>query len=461
MKKKIIIIVTLLLITSGLLHIQQNNILNEENVQKTVPEQKQNKILSMMLETDYGSGNYKMASMDSWPTEGYIFNKDLSKCENGGKLFWDNTNKKVIMKGNISDKCYVYFDKYDQIDINDYSINPSGNKINIIINASCKSSNIVKYYFSMNDGITYTESTTNTYTFSELGNGTYKIKAYAESANGSKSEIISKEINIFIVNLIDYVKSQYTGTQGENGLYYHDTSLTNGAEDNSYRYAGFDPNNYICFGSDDATCPETNLYRIVGIFGEENHGITGKELIKVMKYTLYGTYAWHDTAQMGWSGSALETRLNSIFITEVIGDYADKIVEIKWKEQIYTSDELTAKKFYDVEIQNAKNKYSAKIGLTYPSEYGFATTQDYWKTALIKYENEACNSDWMYKSDETQWTLANVSMLSPYAWTIYSSGSLGASTMTGKFQVHPAFFIDSSINYASGTGLKSDPIRLS
>ena len=37
--------------------------------------------------------------------------------------------------------------------------------------------------------------------------------------------------------LSDCVISQYTGTQGDNALYYHNSTLTNG-EDNSYRYAG-------------------------------------------------------------------------------------------------------------------------------------------------------------------------------------------------------------------------------
>ena len=40
--------------------------------------------------------------------------------------------------------------------------------------------------------------------------------------------------------LSDCVISQYTGTQGDNSLYYHNSTLTNGAGDNSYRYAGGD-----------------------------------------------------------------------------------------------------------------------------------------------------------------------------------------------------------------------------
>ena len=49
------------------------------------------------------------------------------------------------------------------------------------------------------------------------------------------------------VSLADYVISQYTGKQGENNIYYHDSNLENGAGDNSYRYAGASTNKYVFF----------------------------------------------------------------------------------------------------------------------------------------------------------------------------------------------------------------------
>ena len=67
--------------------------------------------LSMMLETTPGSGQYEITTASEWPAEGYTFNSELSKCENGGKLSWDVTNKKVVFNGTASDKCYIYFDK--------------------------------------------------------------------------------------------------------------------------------------------------------------------------------------------------------------------------------------------------------------------------------------------------------------------------------------------------------------
>ena len=60
-------------------------------------------------------------------------------------------------------------------------------------------------------------------------------------------------------------------------LYHHTSSLTNGAGDNSYRYAGASDqvNNFVCFGSTEMPCPTDNLYRIIGVFEDK---------VKLIKY---------------------------------------------------------------------------------------------------------------------------------------------------------------------------------
>ena len=62
-------------------------------------------MLSMMLETKAGSGNYELTTRESWPTEGYIFNSTLSKCENGGELSWDDENR-IIFFTAITFDCF-------------------------------------------------------------------------------------------------------------------------------------------------------------------------------------------------------------------------------------------------------------------------------------------------------------------------------------------------------------------
>ena len=87
----------------------------ERNSENVLQNKKYNETISMMLETASGSGEYEKITASEWPTDGYIFNTELSKCENGSTLSWDVENNKVVMSGNTSDKCYVYFDKVNII----------------------------------------------------------------------------------------------------------------------------------------------------------------------------------------------------------------------------------------------------------------------------------------------------------------------------------------------------------
>ncbi len=106
-------------------------------------------------------------------------------------------------------------------------------------------------------------------------------------------------------------------------LYYHDSTLTNGAGDNSYRYAGASDsvNNYICLGSDVATCPDANLFRIIGVFGDQT---------KVIRAKSVGNKGWNTSTGNTWSSSSLNTYLNGTYLTS-LGTIAEKIATTTWK----------------------------------------------------------------------------------------------------------------------------------
>ena len=126
-----------------------------------------------------------------------------------------------------------------------------------------------------------------------------------QAANGGSTldaEIILSKDERY--TLAGFIQNQYT-TDGENGLYYHDgvgsyTNADQEAGDNSYRYAGANPNNYVCFGSTESPCPEENLYRIIGIFDDDKDTNYQIKLIKADYVTnvmlgtdgrdYYGTY---------------------------------------------------------------------------------------------------------------------------------------------------------------------------
>jgi len=69
-----------------------------------------NELLSYLYETEVDSGIYEVSNDTNWNTNDYVFNSELSKCQNGSVLSFNETTNKVILKGNKSDKCYLYFD---------------------------------------------------------------------------------------------------------------------------------------------------------------------------------------------------------------------------------------------------------------------------------------------------------------------------------------------------------------
>ena len=84
---------------------------------------------------------------------------------------------------------------------------------------------------------------TTTSTKTEQWNVTVTFVNYNSNQAGNAGKNFTAKLMIQkekILTLAEHVISQYTGTQGDNALYYHNSTLTNGAGDNSYRYAGGD-----------------------------------------------------------------------------------------------------------------------------------------------------------------------------------------------------------------------------
>ncbi len=68
------------------------------------------KRISIMLETGADTGSYKLANTSKWPGSGYEFNSEMSYCEKGGTLAWDEDLNTISVNIKNTDKCFVYFD---------------------------------------------------------------------------------------------------------------------------------------------------------------------------------------------------------------------------------------------------------------------------------------------------------------------------------------------------------------
>ncbi len=299
----------------------------------------------------------------------------------------------------------------------------------------------------------------------------------------------------------------YTGTQGENGIYYHDASLTNGAGDNSYRYAGASSavNNYVCFGSSEAPCPADNLYRIIGVFGDRvkliksdyatstllgtdgdykqaytatfNKNYTsnykGNNLANIAGYTWNYknntsiNNAWGSNT---WSTSLLnKTNLNTNFITNIGTEWANKIDMTTWKVGGNTWSNIgkqPAKTAYQNEVvkpepgskSNGETQLNAKIGLMYASDYGFAAAPSAWTAKLENYEDAAIkNVNWMYMGLH-EWTISRNADTAYSVIYVSIYGDVNSTSADNEMGVRPVFYLSSSVNYVSGNGSANDPI---
>ena len=342
--------------------------------------------LTMMYETEAGSGEYQVSSDTTWPQDGYVFNEQLSSCENGSTLTWDNENKRVIVSTSVSDKCYVYFDKM--------------------------------------------------------------VPTFADICREENSNTLACK-----------VATNYT-TDGENGLYYHDgtgsyTNADQEAGDNSYRYAGANPNNYVCFGATGADCQdEDNQYRIIGVFNNQ---------VKLIKATSYGDYAWNPSMVNEWNENTkpdIYATLNTTYYNTIPVEWQNLIAESTWQVGgMNFSNTNTAKQYYDVEVGTGQSGYeeTMKIGLMYVSDYGYGANPEKWTTTLT--EDNFGTDNWIYFSSN-EWTISQHNPLFTFSIDSSYGGRVIIIQNSRLFAVRPSFYLESTVNYISGSGTQSDPFRI-
>ena len=286
-------------------------------------------------------------------------------------------------------------------------------------------------------------------------------------------------------NLINCVKK----LDEDNNSY--DSGVT--VVDDSIRYSGANPNNFICFGSNASTCPHANLYRIIGIFKKSNHGVDA-ELLKLIKYDYEygfgnigtgtngayyhyidpesgyrGIYSksingyWYNSSQINdWSSSTLNSyNLNNSFLN-YLGTWANYIVPVTWKVGGASVNNLLNVSFdeaYRNEVLNStKTVNNVKVGLVYVTDYAYAADKSVWNTSLSNY-NSHTSLNWMYMGVH-EWTITRSNEVSNKVFTINADGKVFDRVMPNYCAIRPSFYISSSVKYLSGVGSKTDPIRI-
>ncbi|MDO4377247.1 MAG: hypothetical protein Q4C38_03810 [bacterium] len=110
------------------------------------------------------------------------------------------------------------------------------------------------------------------------------------------------------------------------------------------------------------------------------------------------------------------------------------------------------------------------IGLIYPSDYGYASTDESCRQNLrtgAVYDNNiwggtptCINGNWLYKSGVWYWTISPYLTYSYYVFDVRDDGSLYSRHAFYYYSVRPSLYLKSNVKIVSGSGTKDNMFKL-
>ena len=275
------------------------------------------------------------------------------------------------------------------------------------------------------------------------------------------------------------------------------TLAYDGTSDNNLRYVGANPCNYVTFNG------ETAGWRIIGILNTPEG-----QRIKLIRANSIGDLIRDSTSNgrynNDWTTSALQTLLNSgAYYNRTTGQYyktspgstttitldftsngltdtaKNQIDTITWKlggtANYNSSSNGLASHWYTYErgttvYTRRPTEWQGKVGLMYPSDYGYATsggTSMNRASCLAKElynwdsANDCKNNDWIYNSSIYQWTLSSSSSTSNTVYEVDNKGRVTNSSANMVLGVRPSVYLIPSMIISGGEGTPENPYVLS
>ena len=304
------------------------------------------------------------------------------------------------------------------------------------------------------------------------------------------------------------------------------TSVTNGSKTYQYdttnslmkdaaghiRYYGASPNNYIYFNCSNyssqtsTTCEKWRIIGYVdnkvklirgsqiGTFSWDNKNVsTGATLTygkndwttaRIMRLLNPSTYYTTDSndngygqslywnAKSGTCFSGINNATKSCDFTSIgIKNTTTRnlISETKYYLGGSNTFSIYSNQMYDYERGKAvftgrPTEWTGKVGLAYPSDYGYAADFRSCTQDLDNYNNSACTSkNWMKAIIAPNYG----ALINPYSdvsysiWRINQNGGVGYNTASTVYGITPVIYLDPKLVIKSGTGTSSSPYQLS
>lgn len=254
------------------------------------------------------------------------------------------------------------------------------------------------------------------------------------------------------------------------------------------------------FGCSD-NCTEDNLYRIIGVIptqSSENGEYENRiKLIKLNYYTeeesglLKNTYSsypagggtgkgyYWGTSGNGnnWESSGLQSHvLNGVYWNS-LKEYQDFIDFPKWYLGATSTNKVTkntSNHFYIEERSNIKSYssgktfYVEKIGLIYPSDYGYSIGYEYQEESVYDNGGKYISNAWLYNLEKKyyEWAITPMSNADGNirVCAIDKYGTIAAHIYAANTSIvlgiRPTFYLKSNVKYRDGDGTISNSYRI-
>lgn len=377
------------------------------------------------------------------------------------------------------------------------------------------------------DFSTFTNGSTNTLYEDTLNTGVtdFIFYLYIDGNEENDLNMMDKQLNGTLkvtaestsVNFASYVDTKYsvstkTFVKNNNISYNYAPSLSliNDKQggtaldvDGNIRYYGASPNNYVYFNC--STYPTTNceLWRIIGTFGDK---------IKIVRNESIGKYSWDNKdkttgaetnyGKNDWTDARLMKLLNPGYESETGGSlyynaqsgtcYVNQnnattacnftstgikndttrniIAKVTYNTAGYNDAALYPNEIYTYErgsivYSGRQTTWTGKIGLMYPSDYGYASDLTKCQEKINNYNASTCSqNNWIYNMGSL-WLLTHDSARADRNWSINSSGNVsvngnGNGGTSNGLLVFPSLFLSSDVKIISGNGSISNPYQL-
>ena len=236
-----------------------------------------------------------------------------------------------------------------------------------------------------------------------------------------------------------------------------------------YRYIGSDPNNYVTFNDE--------LWRIIGVFTVDDGTGKKEERLKIMRDEFIGDIAWNFNNTNDWPNASLNANLNNgDYWTNSLGSDAKNMIgdTLWYLGGSSTSDDVTTSMFYERErgttVYSGRSTFwVGKVGLMYPSDYGYATSGGTTNDRHTCLNKELYNWDSVSDCYNNAWIFSSTSQLTftPHTpdfssvFFLRSTGDVITTNSGWAGGVRPVVFLKSNIKIVDGDGSSNNPFVLS